>query len=273
MAKQGSSLNGSRGRLLGGSSICGQQEEPSPASVRASLEPKVPPSKRQRTTQDWDPQEATKPWIQVKRAPASMQPCAANQGQCSTPTSRRSRARRGISVSPSITKSGGRRAKEQGHQAFSLATDSKCREVREQLRYALDSALDACCDPVLKDLEKALASAAVGREGITISDAGAPRRSLAELATEICGLADVRGFVDEQLTADLGVRTRACGNLARASLDRIRGRDAVLGGARALPNIKGSLEPVSESSKLALKPFRSCSQYRSRSQSRNVRRY
>lgn len=159
---------------------------------------------------------------------------------------RRQRSRgggRAASASPSSDRA--RRRPRDGDRAK--------RSTRDAIRNALDAELDASCGRVFEDFERAASKGARSEAD--------PGLSLAEIATQVRGLAEVRTFVDEQLTADLSTRTRACKELAKTALAK-RGHGASRADARGA-SPAASLFPAgmhwAPSGKLALAPFRSAS--------------
>eukprot|EP00913_Durusdinium_trenchii_P030650 g28705.t1 len=128
--------------------------------------------------------------------------------------------------------------------------------IRPALRAALDQEMDALVSPALDKVRDTMQS----RE----EEAGQPKCvPLKELVSQIQGLADVRRFVDEQLTVDLGTRIRSCHNTvkARARTPQLRAAKATASQPRGTSSSQGGRVAVPTRS-LALAPFRSISHCR-----------
>lgn len=89
-----------------------------------------------------------------------------------------------------------------------LRGDRQEPQLRVALREVLDAELDATCGRALRDLPRLVDQSAGEKSGK--EEESKPWLNLSELAKQIRGLAEVRGFVDEQLTSDLGDQLRAC---------------------------------------------------------------
>ncbi|CAE8594565.1 unnamed protein product, partial [Polarella glacialis] len=119
-------------------------------------------------------------------------------------------------------------------------------EARRAFRKALDEDLDALCNPALEKVRRA-----------NVAAPGPGHGGLADLVSQLQGLAEVRCFVDEQLASDLGARARACGEMLRRSQAKFPSSS----GSQTQPQQRA--QPIGSQvlgEKLALAPFRSGSQ-------------
>lgn len=121
--------------------------------------------------------------------------------------------------------------------------------IRAALKTQLDAKLDATCGPALEAVRRAAlrASQCAGQD-------------LEQLSLQLQGLAEVRGFVDEQIMSDLSGRARACIDLARRAAEA-RPRPCQSQSTTAFSDacalsVSGGSGPAL---KLALAPFRSSS--------------